>query len=99
VTDVYTLSLHDALPICRGLLMAAAGVAALGAAGGALKTLPGVLTATAAAGATLPPILMGAASAGGVLAASLRGVGDAIEEITKRSEEHTSELQSRENLV
>lgn len=67
----------------RGLLMAAAGVAALGAAGGALKTLPGVLTATAAAGATLPPILMGAASAGGVLAASLRGVGDAIEEITK----------------
>ncbi|MFI7608818.1 hypothetical protein ACIBTV_27410 [Micromonospora sp. NPDC049366] len=67
----------------RGMLYAAAGVAALGAAGGAIKILPGVLSATAVAGAALPPMLLGTAQAGGVLITSLKGVGKASGEVLK----------------
>src|SRR2546422_8777196 len=63
-TEIYTLSLHDALPICRG--DAAAGLA---------REVTGT-----GAGISLQPHLTG----GGTEA---------------RSEEHTSELQSRLHLV
>src|SRR5690242_21866988 len=66
-TEIYTLSLHDALPIYTGFAGAATagGVAPLGAATG------------------------GAAVGGGAVVA----------QPSKRSEEHTSELQSHVNLV
>src|SRR3712207_9372930 len=74
-TEIYTLSLHDALPICRG------DPAHPGSRAG--RPLPN--TDTAAGGATWP---------GGVprpLWPPRRG--------RDRSEEHTSELQSRQYLV
>src|SRR5690606_40638765 len=65
-TDIYTLSLHDALPICRG-------VAVVPGHGGLRRAGPG------------------------------RVAGPdrrrARRRCVRRSEEHTSELQSRENLV
>src|SRR3712207_9443912 len=69
-TEIYTLSLHDALPIFdrRGVLDAVGGV------------LPGP-------GVTLP------------LAAHAHASGGAIGSGRVRSEEHTSELQSRQYLV
>ncbi|MEU7590642.1 hypothetical protein AB0A95_30670 [Micromonospora sp. NPDC049230] len=70
----------------RGMLYAAAGVAALGAAGGGLKVLPGLITATATAGAALPPMLLGAAGAGGVLITTLKGVGKASGEVLKNDD-------------
>lgn len=67
----------------RSLLYAAAGVAALGAAGGGLKLLPGVIAGTATAGAALPPMFLGAGAAAGVLATSVKGVGKAMGEVLK----------------
>src|SRR5690606_41787318 len=66
-TAIYTLSLHDALPISRR--RAVAGAARVPHAGP--RRLPG--------------------PRGALRAAGVRGA--------RRSEEHTSELQSRENLV
>src|SRR2546422_6189841 len=68
-TEIYTLSLHDALPISRR------GAARAGARG--RRRLP-----RAAAAGRAPPV--------GPAAAGVR---------TLRSEEHTSELQSRLHLV
>src|SRR5690606_40416757 len=81
-TAVYTLSLHDALPIWRG-----AGRRA-GRSGRRLLRPGRSLPAGDAADRPHPLRLRRAAAAAGVV----RGVGC-------RSEEHTSELQSRENLV
>jgi hypothetical protein len=67
----------------RGMLYAAAGVAALGAAGGAIKVLPGAISAVGVAAGALPPMLLGAAGAGGVLIGSLKGVGAAAGEVLK----------------
>lgn len=67
----------------RGMLYAAAGVAALGAAGGGLKLLPGTIAAVGAAGGALPPLFLGAAASAGVLVGSLKGVGKAAGEILK----------------
>lgn len=67
----------------RGMLYTAAGVAALGAAGGALKLLPATLTATGVAAGALPPLLLGTAAAGGTLITSLKGVGKAAGEVLK----------------
>jgi hypothetical protein len=67
----------------RGMLYAAAGVAALGAAGGGLKLLPGTITALGTAGGALPPMFLGAAATAGVLVTSLKGVGKAAGEILK----------------
>lgn len=83
----------------RGMLYAAAGVAALGAAGGGLKILPGLLGATAAAGAALPPMLLGAAAAGGTLVASMRGVGQAIGEVLAQPDPFDALSQSGRALV
>src|SRR5690606_39576478 len=68
----YSLSLHDALPICR-------------------SRWPGPATAESARSNRHPP--WPAPRPGG------RGGRDGIRRRSARSEEHTSELQSRENLV
>src|SRR5690606_40800737 len=73
-TEIYTLSLHDALPI-------SAGIFGLFAAPAMLLGLQDGTRAVMVAGAWL---------AGGYLVYRV---------IRRRSEEHTSELQSRENLV
>src|SRR3712207_9543020 len=75
-TEIYTLSLHDALPICSST--AAALVGTTGTYNGA-----------------------GAASsvASGAIAASAGGPRHAVHFPPNRSEEHTSELQSRQYLV
>src|SRR5436309_4919160 len=62
-TEIYTLSLHDALPICRMKVWAPRWLQAKGTSESAVRRMP-----------------------------RRRG-------ILRRSEEHTSELQSRENLV
>src|SRR3712207_8082395 len=72
--EIYTLSLHDALPI---LLAALLGIARTVAAGGALVH-PALAAGTAA---DVAPHL------------AARGIA------AGRSEEHTSELQSRQYLV
>src|SRR3712207_8434791 len=78
-TEIYTLSLHDALPICAAWMRAhAEQVARL------VERMPVVTAATA---------LDGAAPRG-----RDRGYGMAARWL-ERSEEHTSELQSRQYLV
>src|SRR3712207_7302222 len=72
-TEIYTLSLHDALPIC--------GFAS--AMGAALSLAP-----------TGPPPVANAATLVAAVAATLR-----LSRGEPRSEEHTSELQSRQYLV
>src|SRR2546428_9100514 len=73
-TEIYTLSLHDALPISEARPAAPAGV-------------DGVHRAAAVA--------RRARGAGGGVAGDRRGLGEG----RVRSEEHTSELQSRSDLV
>src|SRR3712207_7211923 len=87
-TEIYTLSLHDALPICR----AGQRTGGAGAAGGADRAVPG-----------RGPALAGRAGRvrrGGAAAAPPgRGRRAAGAGLRPRSEEHTSELQSRQYLV
>src|SRR5690606_41730469 len=84
-TDIYTLSLHDALPIYRGaVVVPRRGPARLG------RLLPVLGRARHTGGGDARP----GGSRGEDGAAPL-SVGDP----GGRSEEHTSELQSRENLV
>src|SRR5436309_12556404 len=71
-TEIYTLSLHDALPICRSDRGGARGQGSHQCAGAARER--------------------GHGGNGGVAAPPQR-------RSRERSEEHTSELQSRENLV
>src|SRR3712207_7656434 len=82
-TEIYTLSLHDALPICtalrRGRVPAAGGAAA-----GRLAGAPA---------ARAPVVHLGRSGHGGAGGRP----GDAA--AAARSEEHTSELQSRQYLV
>src|SRR5690606_40257510 len=80
LTEFYTLSLHDALPISVRLLIGpTAGVQGL-------QVLPGP--------SLLPGVLCGSLS---LTLGPLSGLG--LPALADRSEEHTSELQSRENLV
>src|SRR5690606_40622208 len=85
--EIYTLSLHDALPICRGL----AGVPASQSEGADVLSSdrPSVPSAAAA----------GTAAAARRLRDLQHGSGRGVHALRGRSEEHTSELQSRENLV
>src|SRR5207302_6059304 len=92
-TDVSTLSLHDALPISRAIFSGVCGLSG------------GMTARTRSAGAPTWRSGLGWASGpgrgmagwapaiGGPLAAAL-AITSSV-----RSEEHTSELQSRENLV
>src|SRR5690554_665930 len=81
-TDLYTLSLHDALPIYRRPGAGPAAVAGVGRRG------PGALPAGPVERRPLPDEARGVPG-GGTAGRSLGG----------RSEEHTSELQSRPHLV
>src|SRR5690606_41540949 len=86
-TELYTLSLHDALPICclaRPPPAAGASRRAPGAGAGTLPRASGPTAARRTRGSrrTAPPAPAG------------RPCRRCV-----RSEEHTSELQSRENLV
>src|SRR3712207_7949454 len=81
-TEIYTLSLHDALPICATLL----------------PTLLGVLTGPLAARA-LGPAGRGQAAAVGAVGLFLPVALSLGMPVAIRSEEHTSELQSRQYLV
>src|SRR5690606_41689193 len=85
-TVIYTLSLHDALPIFLGNSRSAAR--GEHAVRGAQARAPGE-------GHAVP------ARAGGARRACRRDVHDDLRALVavERSEEHTSELQSRENLV
>jgi hypothetical protein len=71
----------------KGLLYGAAGLAALGAAGGGIKLLPPLLAATATGAAVLPQILLGSAAAGGVLKLALSGVGDEFKAVQKAQDQ------------
>src|SRR3712207_9208074 len=76
-TEIYTLSLHDALPIC--------GAGAVAGPGGAEQVAIGE-----------------GDGAGAIVIAGQRpapGPDVAVEGDAERSEEHTSELQSRQYLV
>src|SRR3712207_7616556 len=71
-TEIYTLSLHDALPICTG------GPMTVPTTGGASRATP-------------PPPSTEDTSTGQLISQ--------LTEQVSRSEEHTSELQSRQYLV
>src|SRR5690606_41570814 len=98
LTDLYTLSLHDALPIsARGhrarALMPRAGLSVCGAADARHHHQPALLAGgRGVRHRTVPHEVLPALAAAGVRG-GLAGDG------ALRSEEHTSELQSRENLV
>src|SRR5690606_41492799 len=79
--DIYTLSLHDALPI-------------FGAAAGKITVKARLTVPTSSVRATLIHSLRTPTTPNAVLSS----IGH-TEQMKMRSEEHTSELQSRENLV
>src|SRR5690606_41827480 len=94
--DIYTLSLHDALPICTYLIFK-------------IKLYIWSVTKTKALTikeiAKLADVSLGTVDRvihkrGKVSKETEKKILDIIEKVNyKRSEEHTSELQSRENLV
>src|SRR5690349_24036107 len=75
-TEIYTLSLHDALPILKDLR----------ANDTVMFTLPTLGTGTSADGQS-------------IVVADTTAITDIAGALSKRSEEHTSELQSRRDLV
>src|SRR2546422_10482503 len=80
-TEIYTLSLHDALPICPGP----------GRRGPGPRPLPELPAGGVSPGAD------GRSTGSPVVLGDVRGAGSFL--IAYRSEEHTSELQSRLHLV
>src|SRR5690606_40212933 len=93
---IYALPLHDALPICLGLgYLLVALVYRLPIAVQPMKAVGAV----ALTGAVEPEALAASGLILGLLIAAV-GLLRAAERLVRlRSEEHTSELQSRENLV
>src|SRR5690606_41840625 len=91
-TELYTLSLHDALPI---LGRQGNQDQRLQEQAGRVETVAGELSKQQAATATLTQSLEGLSSEQSRLNAAVNGLKGSLD----RSEEHTSELQSRENLV
>src|SRR5690606_40322404 len=85
----YTLSLHDALPICTAMRAVAHNQTAASLVG---INNDRIISFTFALGSAM-------AAAGGILYASNYPSIDPLMGTLPRSEEHTSELQSRENLV
>src|SRR3712207_7588711 len=79
-TEIYTLSLHDALPICRRMVHAARCSFRAFAAAHRRSQLDRLTPARRAS-------------------AGLPSVGQPVRATEYRSEEHTSELQSRQYLV
>src|SRR3712207_7391385 len=88
-TEIYTLSLHDALPILLGPQGHVGSGQQLGDAGGAAEHLVGERSGGPVGGD------LGVAHG---QAADLEGLGQHGVHL-ERSEEHTSELQSRQYLV
>src|SRR5690606_42136491 len=86
-TAIYTLSLHDALPISRARAGARPG----------LRLALGPLRGGCGAGG--PRGLGGSPRRGSASAGHDEAAGHPALRASPRSEEHTSELQSRENLV
>lgn len=83
----------------RGALYAAAGLGALGLAGGGLKAIPPLLAAAGAGAAVLPQVLLGSAAAGIVLKTSLGGVGDAMKEVVKQQDKFGRQLAPNAELL
>src|SRR5690606_41856949 len=93
-TDIYTLSLHDALPIS----VDAAGVGSSAVAGAnALDGVDNTVMGTASGGGETTIANNTATGSENLFTADAAGAGSTA--TIDRSEEHTSELQSRENLV
>src|SRR5690606_40244763 len=93
----HTLSLHDALPI---LSVFSVSVAVFCASTVAVEPSPRIIAETARearAIAAAGTVSLGTVSFG--MLKPVRDVGAGSSASTVRSEEHTSELQSRENLV
>src|SRR5690606_40676824 len=98
-TTVCPLALHDALPISASVVLvialAAIAIATLGAAGVAF----GIAATAFAPRPTWVWHVMGGVLGGMIVGAVVKLLGiDALNLLFGRSEEHTSELQSRENL-
>src|SRR5690606_41686894 len=97
VTDIYSLSLHDALPICPGLIRPIRAMCELA------SYLPLRLIDLIASGGTpdfseiARSCSMMAVRAGSSPSSPPSRLASTFR--LERSEEHTSELQSRENLV
>src|SRR5207248_11683905 len=87
-TEIYTLSLHDALPICEEIVDAVAGKGAL-----PLRTRPLRIAARHVVGRFAGRRPRHRVVAGAVVEALVVAV------VRHRSEEHTSELQSPYDLV
>src|SRR5690554_7501024 len=85
-TGIYTLSLHDALPISN--------FSALGSLNGSAVYTPSTLVALSTTSASISMARRQAAES-----MVKKGLPVPAEKITTRSEEHTSELQSRPQLV
>src|SRR5690606_39849253 len=88
-TELYTLSLHDALPISPASPVASGPVAS----GSDTSPRPGATSAPTCTVSPVAPVSPVASPC------SRAGVSPAAMSLRPRSEEHTSELQSRENLV
>src|SRR5690606_39742360 len=93
-TAPYTLSLHDALPICGGVTAwRVLRVRKFSASEAAVRRRVAARAASAAAcGARRAPARRRSRPV-------MDGIRPVAEPEARRSEEHTSELQSRENLV
>src|SRR5690606_40971144 len=97
--DLSALSLHDALPIWIASTSMPTGTAMR-----RNFSLPDVVGARMATALSVPASSLRAAGValslmGSPLRCGLRPAGPATPRVSSRSEEHTSELQSRENLV
>src|SRR5690606_41792169 len=90
---LYSLSLHDALPISGGLTATPASIAGLSSA--AAVATSGAVGRQSAFMLLIRP----GAMAGQYFGEYMAQWADEYRERGGRSEEHTSELQSRENLV
>src|SRR5690606_41858441 len=89
-TQIYTLSLHDALPIFFTTGFTTGQASAEGLPPTGRIAAPGVVL-----GPSWEGFYVGAGIGAGTLSYDVSGEA----EKSRRSEEHTSELQSRENLV
>src|SRR5690606_41054554 len=85
-TEIYTLSLHDALPILGDMYIV--NKSDLEGAAALYHTIVDLIGDTE----RKPTVVKASAKTG-------KGIRELAKSIDKRSEEHTSELQSRENLV
>src|SRR5690606_42027117 len=83
-TEIYTLSLHDALPISAAWILRSAGVRQALA-----YVAPGAIVWAGLLATGIHPTIAGV----------VLGLITPVRSWFGRSEEHTSELQSRENLV